>query len=106
MPKVAKFLVDIVQSEASNKSSFSDLPSKALILPPSRLFTVTQEFSPEIVRIVRAIGIVTARGENEHTLTAGFSRAGNQLCFADPCPRAKADAVYKHSADYSNQERH
>ena len=36
-----------------------------------------QEFSPEIVRIVRAIGIVTPGGENEHTLTSGFSRAGN-----------------------------
>ena len=41
------FLIDTEYDEASNRSSFSDLPSKALILPPSRLFTVTQEFSPE-----------------------------------------------------------
>jgi hypothetical protein len=40
--------VDIGWCEASNESSFSDLFSKTLILPPSRLFAVTQEFPREV----------------------------------------------------------
>jgi hypothetical protein len=51
-----------VQSEVFNGPSFSDLSSKTLILSPSRLFTVTQEFSPEDVRSFRRQMILTSRG--------------------------------------------
>ena len=71
------FLIDIMQSEASNQSSFNDLSSKTLILSPSRLFTVTQEFSPKDVRSSRRRRILTSGGNNENLLSSRTYRLGH-----------------------------
>ena len=53
------------------------LSQKTLILPPSRLFTVTQEFPPEGFSSFRRQAILTPEGNNENPLSSRPCRLGN-----------------------------